>query len=77
MNAKTIASLARTLRADIDAHHKASMKANLTHDELQQAQCRTQEGRDLAVYLIKHLDSRSDAVKLAHRLGMSGYINLR
>ena len=77
MNARSISALAKTLRADIDAHHKASMKANLTHDELQQAQCRTIEGRALATYLITRLDCRHDAVRLAKALGMSSYINLR
>jgi recombinational DNA repair protein RecR len=77
MNATTIKALARTIRADIDAHHKASNKANLTHDELQQAQVRTIEGRALATYLIQHLDSRHDATRLAKALGMTSYINLR
>jgi hypothetical protein len=76
MTPKTIALIAKPLKAKIGAHVRL-IGTGCDAD----AYYRAQSDSDLAVqqakYLIQHLDNRHDAVLLAHAVGMPGYINMR
>lgn len=76
MSPKTIALIAKPLRAKIGAHARL-LGTRYDADAYYRAQSDSDIAAQQAKYLIMHLDNRHDAVQLAHAVGMPGYIHMR
>ena len=76
MTPKTIALIAKPLKAKIGAHTRL-LGTDCDYETRQRARADSDLAVQQAKYLIMHLDNRHDAVLLAHAVGMPGYINMR
>lgn len=74
---QTMEILGAKLREIIGKHHRLAWPDNRPSDAYAVARAESDRAVSLAIYLIKHLDSRHQAATLAKAAGMDGYINLR
>ena len=77
MSSHTMIALGRKLSNVIGAHNRLIGKPNYTVNDYYELQCQSDAAESHLKYLIMHLDSREDAVTLAHAAGCPGYINFR
>ena len=76
MHIKNIIRIAKPLRSVIGAHAKL-IGTGVDNAVYQRARADSDLAIQQAKYLIMQLDSRHDAVRFAHAVGMPGYINMR
>lgn len=74
---QTMEILGAKLRKIIGKHHRIGYLNNGASDAYYTARAESDRAVSLAIYLIKHLDSRHQAATLAKAAGMDGYLNLR
>ena len=76
MSPKTIALIAKPLRAKIGAHARL-LGTGCGYETYQRALSDSDIAVQQAKYLIQHLADRHAAVQFAHAVGMPGYIHMR
>ena len=77
MNPKTIARMARPLKARIGAHYRMLSEPMPGQDVYAEARRDSDEAIATAKYLIQHLANRHDATLFASFVGLPGYIHTR
>lgn len=76
MTLKTIAAIAKPLRAKIGAHARL-IGASYDADAYHRARADSDLAAQQAKYLTQYLADSHAAVQFAHAVGMPGYINMR